>query len=226
MGDDPKLALMDREVPKAMTNRMKTKLTYLRIHSLLLLFAFSIDCRLLGARRLREVGAGASVCFIFRAKLGKNRQTRKSSPPQFHPTPIVCPCPAPCPVSSVAGMAQNIAFSIYASFRNRHGQEVCGYVTNTTASNILISHPQPLCGCGMAFLFSGSFPASLCLPTSCHLCLFRDNCHRLSCQLSRTIVTIATDYRDNCHECCLTRQTGVLSYRLNFCSPFKAGSKN
>ena len=38
MGDEPRLARIDSDVPKAMIKSMKTKLTYRRVHSARLLF--------------------------------------------------------------------------------------------------------------------------------------------------------------------------------------------
>lgn len=55
------------------------------------------------------------------------------------------------------------------------------------------------------------------LRTKDHHFLFRANCHEISYHLPRIIVPTTTDYRANCHECCLTQQTGVHSYRLNIC---------
>lgn len=49
MADEPRLARIDSDVPKAIIKRMKIKLKYLRIHSLLLLFTFSM-CLYLQAR--------------------------------------------------------------------------------------------------------------------------------------------------------------------------------
>ena len=43
MGEEPRLALMDSDVPNAITNSMNMKATYRRVHSSLLLFLVSIS---------------------------------------------------------------------------------------------------------------------------------------------------------------------------------------
>lgn len=57
----------------------------------------------------------------------------------------------------------------------------------------LIIHVPPSGCCG---LWTGH------PPTKGHPLWLRDNCHGISSQLPRTIVTAGTDYRANCHGCC------------------------
>ncbi len=79
IGDEPKLARIDSDVPKAMTNSMKTKLTYLRIHSSLLLFTLiKTSLILYSAAKVRLFCCAAAsqrlwisnINFIF-ARIGK-----------------------------------------------------------------------------------------------------------------------------------------------------------
>lgn len=50
------------------------------------------------------------------------------------------------------------------------------------------------------------------LRRSGRLSLFRGSCHGISCQLPRNILSVATNYRASCHECCTRLQMATKTH--------------
>ena len=78
MGEEPRLALMDSDVPNAITNSMNMKAIYRRVHSSLLLFLVSISF-LLSWIRLGSLFVGSLLRFAA-AKLLETSLLAKFSP--------------------------------------------------------------------------------------------------------------------------------------------------